>query len=238
MYKDLFDKITPEESFKIKTMKRMEETMNTKKKSLKRGAIMALAATLLLGVTAFATGVVVSRVSHSSSAPTYTALPTSSQLKQEFDFNAQLLNNFENGYTFKSGHLVENEEQDASGKTIVSYKALNCIYTKEDQSVDLNMDKSELQMSSNQVTLLDTYKEVKLYYTQYLNKCVAGDYEMTIQDKEDEAMGKYIFSYGIEKEDPINVQFLLWSHEGINYSFMGQDSNLTQQELITITKHF
>ena len=88
---------------------------------------------------------------------------------------------------------------------------------------------------SNKETVVDTYNGINLYYTSYANKCVPADYKLTEQDKQDEASGKYVFSYGTDKIKISQVQYLDWMQDGIHYSLLAVDSNLAMDELVKMS---
>lgn len=58
------------------------------------------------------------------------------------------------------------------------------------------------------------------------------DYKMTEQDKKDEAEGKYRFGFGSEEVEIVSYKFLDWEQDGVYYSFLVEDSNISQDELV------
>ncbi len=210
----------------------MENKTICKKVSFKKRVIVTLAATFVLGTTAFAAGKVFSLLSDSSNIPTYTSLPTIQQVKDDFGFNPKLMEIFNNGYIFDNGYTVNNEALDEKGNSLGKSKSLEFSYEKDNDKVMLGMENKMLGEKSEKEVLVDNYKDIELNYTSYANKCVPPDYKMTAQDKKDEASGKYVFSYGSSKIEIYQFQHLNWEQDGIYYYLMARDSDLSKDELV------
>lgn len=200
--------------------------------SFKKRIIIAVAATCVLGTTAFAAGKLFSTVGHSSNIPTYTTMPKVEQVNNDLGFNPKLVDKFENGYIFENGYTGENEGFDEQGNSLGKTKSLHFAYKKGDDKLSLYMEKNLFSERSEQEVVVDTYNDIDLYYRSYANKLVPGDYEMTEQDKQDEASGKYVFSYGSKDIEVSKIQGLNWEQNGINYSFLAVDSDISQDELV------
>lgn len=211
---------------------KMKNRIMYTKSSFKKKLMIALVATMALGTTAFATGKIVSIVGHSSNIPTYTTLPTMEQVKKDFKFNPKLVEKFDNGYVFTNGYTLNNEALDSQNNSIGKSKELNFTYVKGNDEISLYMENGRLGEKSEKEIIIDTYKDIDLYYISYANKLVPEDYKMTEQDKQDESSGKYVFSYGSKKEEISQFKHLNWIQNGINYYFVAMDSNLSQDELV------
>lgn len=210
----------------------MENRKTCKVGSFKKKIIASLVATMVVGTTVFAAGKIFSITSNSSIIPTYTDIPTIEQVKKDFGFNPKLVKKFYNGYTFKNGHTVNNEGLDEKGNSLEKTKSLDFNYTKGNDSLGLYMENGMLGEKPKKAAIVDTYNGIELYYHSYANKVVPGDYKMTEQDKQDKLSGKYVFTYGSDKEKISQVQCLNWMENGINYSFVAIDSNVSQDELV------
>ncbi|MGL4911553.1 MAG: DUF4367 domain-containing protein [Romboutsia sp.] len=202
--------------------------------SFKRKAIVAIAATFVLGTTAFGLGKVTSLTSHSSNIPTYNSVPSKEELNKEFGFAPKIADKFENGYEFKSGHIVNGEALDEDGNTLDASKELSVYYKKDNEKNELSLNIANKMMGerAKEEVVVDTYNDIDLYYYSYANKFVPGDYKMTEQDKKDEASGKYVFSYGTDKIEVSENKFVSWEQDGIYYSLMSMDLDLSQDELV------
>lgn len=214
----------------------MENRKICKRGSIKKKIMVALVATMVVGSTVFAAGKICSITSHSSKIPTYTAIPTVEQVKKDLKFNPKLINKFDNGYVFESGHIVNNEGRDENNKAIAKTKSLDFAYKKGNDKINLFIENQVLGEESKKDTVVATYNGIDLYYHSYANKFVPGDYKMTEQDKQDKASGKYVFSYGSDKIEVVQVQNLYWVQDGIHYLFLGMDSKISKDELVKMAQ--
>lgn len=104
----------------------------SKKRRALRTAAVAAAAAVILCISAFAANIILTgRSGHSSSIPSYYSAPNPGTLLDDVGFSAVIPDSFSNGYTFKSGHIAENEDYDEDGNLFESYKGLSCVYVKD-----------------------------------------------------------------------------------------------------------
>ena len=105
----------------------------------KRMAAAVIAATVVVGGSAFAFGgTAISRIFASSSASAdYTSLPSAQQCQRDAGFTPALLQSFDNGFAFKDGVIVHNQEQNEDGQTVNKYASLEFDYQKGDETVSL-----------------------------------------------------------------------------------------------------
>ena len=200
-------------------------------KSKKKISIIAIAATLALGITVFAAnGIVSNWISSSSSAADYKSLPTEKQAEKDIGYKPVLINGFENGYAFKSGNIVDNNLTDENGKSVEKFKSLSFDYEKDGDTVIFTQDKfnSETELQGE---VVKTLKNTDIYYFSYANKTVPGDYKLTDEDKEAEANGELVFSYGSPDVKIQNVQAVTWIKDGIMYQLLQIDGRLSADEL-------
>lgn len=206
---------------------------------IKVSKLITLAAVIivLFGLTAFAVTITLgSRNSSSTNQPDYYSVPSPQTLQQDIGIAPNLVENFSNGYTFKSGIIADHQDYGKDHTLFESYKSLKCKYTLNDRSISLGIDSS---MAGDQVEddkTLMAYKGSKIKYTAYTNKCVPSDYELTEQDQKDQKSGKYVFSYGSSETEIYMVQGLFWEYGGLNYSLTTLDNNIPEAELIQMAK--
>lgn len=210
----------------------MENRKIYKKGSFKKRIMIALVAAMVLGTTVFAAGKIFSITSHGSNIPTYTTMPTEEKIQNDLGFNPKLVNEFSNGYTFKNAYTKTDEGLDIKGNSVAKSKSLDFDYEKDNNKVSLSMQNVILGKALEDKTAVDNYNNIEIYYNSYTNKFVPEDYKMTEQDKQDEKSGKYVFSYGSDKEEISEVQYLEWKQDGIYYSFLAMDCDISQDELV------
>ena len=212
------------------------ERMLIPMKSKKKIALIAIAATLVMGITVFAaSGLVTSWFSSSSGMPDYDSLPSAEQVKKDIGHDAVLIESFENGYTFDNGSIINNNLTDENKNSVEKFKSVMFRYEKDGDMVNFSQDKYD----SNMETVGDvvaTVNGVDVLYHSYTNKLVPSDYKMTDEDKKAEANGELVFSYGSSKVEIKEVQSVLWAEDGIHYSLMQIDGKLSDEDLAEMAK--
>lgn len=203
-----------------------------KKIYFKKKVIVTLVATFLIGTTALAGGKMVSIYSSTSNKPFYTTLPSENQVGKDFGFTVNLVEKFENGYVFENAYKTEKKGKDDRGESIVEKNSLDIDYTKNGEELSLSIEKGMLGERSKEQVIVDKYNDVDIYYCSNKQKFVPEDYKMTEQDKKDEAEGKYGFGFGSEEVEIVSYKFLDWEQDGVYYSFLVEDSNISQDELV------
>ena len=212
------------------------ERMLKPMKSKKKIALIAVAATLVMGITVFAASGIISQwFSSSSSVPDYKTLPTPEEVVKDIGYEAVTIDEFANGYKFDNGSIVDNNLTDDAGKSVEKFKSVTFRYIKDGDEVIFSQDKvsSDLESSGNVVATVDG---VDVYYHSYTNKVVPPDYKLNEEDKKAEESGELVFSYGSSEVEIIEVQSVSWKKDGIYYQLLQIDGNLTADELTEMAK--
>lgn len=215
--------------------KEKKEMITLKRKSLKRGLVFAMVAVMALGITAFASGKIFSIISTGSSIADYKSLPSAEQINEDFGFVPKFVEKFDNGYIFDGGNINKCKMLDQGNNAMGHFKELDIDYVKAGDELYLNSHEVIEDEWYTPKTDAQDYKNVSLYYNSYQYKSVPADYKMTKQDKKDEESGKYVFSYGSDKEEVSEVKSVVWQENGISYCFLGIDTPLAKDELIRMT---
>ncbi len=141
-----------------------------------------------------ATGKISMWTGSSASRADYTSLPTVEQVTKDIGYRPVLIDTFENGYCFKKGNIIKNSFKDDNANVIEKFKSVSFDYQKNGDVVSFEQQKynSKLIPSGD---IIATVNGINLYYVHYINKVVSDDYELTEQDKKDQASGKVVFSY-------------------------------------------
>lgn len=214
-----------EENYKMNNNK-------THKLSFGKGLVATLAITLILGTTALAVGEIYSIVGKSSIKPTYTSIPTTEQVKKDFNFTPNLVSEFSNGYKFEGAYTINKKALDKKDNVLGELKVLEFDYKNGNDEVSLKTANNILGKNSEKMKIVDTYKDINISYETLTLKGVPEGYKMTEQDKLDEKSGKYTFSEGTDKVEVNEFKFLNWEQDGVYYSFTVQDSNLSMNDLV------
>lgn len=202
----------------------------------KKLAVIALAAAMVLGTAAFASsGIIASWNGSSSAIPDYKTIPTAEECIDDVGYAPILIQSFENGYEFESGHIVKNDLRDESGNSVEKFKSFDFRYKKGSDRVDLSVDKysSEIDNSGEVVANING---IDIYYDSYMNKLVPGNYELTEEDKKAEESGELVFSYGIDEISIAKVQSLSWNVDDVHYNFTQIDGELSTDDLIQMAR--
>ena len=207
------------------------ERMLRPMKSKKKIALIAVAATLVMGITVFAASGIISQwFSSSSSIPDYETLPTAEQVVKDIGYEAVTIDEFANGYKFDNGSIVDNALADETGNVTEKFKSVSFRYEKDGDEVIFSQDKfnSTVETEGEVIANID---DVDVYYTSYTNKLVPGDYKMTEEDKKAEESGELVFSYGMDEVKIVEVQAVSWQKQNTRYQLLQIDGKLSAEEL-------
>ncbi len=197
--------------------------------------LVAAAVTILLSFSAFAARnmIAVSRHGYSSKIPTFTSVPSQKMLLFTTGITPKIPSSFSCGYEFKNARISRDEDRDADGKAVEKFKSLICNYTKGEERFSLHIDASTTGgMTNDDEDIAETYQGSDIQYLTYTNKVVPGNYQLTEQDKADQKAGKYVFSFGNDKIEILEVQIVSFRCQGLNYSLCALDTAITKEEMI------
>ena len=200
-------------------------------KSKKKIPLIAIAAALALGITVFAaSGIVTNWFSSSSAKPEYKSLPSAEQVKSDIGYEAVLIDTFKNGYTFKSGSVVNNNLADEKGNSVEKFKSVSFEYENNGDRVIFSQDKFNAELGT-EGEIISTVSGTDIYYFSYTNKIVPPDYKLTDNDKKAEENGDLVFSYGSSKVEICEVQSVTWKNDGVQYQLLQIDGKLSAHDL-------
>lgn len=228
------------QAVKQKVNAKLDSAYNERKsitmKSKKKISLIAAAAILVLGITAFAaSGIISSWCSSSSSVPDYKSLPTVQQVTKDIGYEPVIVDAFENGYSFKDGNIVKNNLTDEKGSSVEKFKSVSFDYEKDGDEVVFSQDKfnSQMEMAGD---VVKTVKDTDIYYYSYTNKIVPANYQLTEDDKKAEENGELVFSYGSSEVEIKTVQNVAWKKDGMLYQLLQIDGKLSADELVEMAE--
>ncbi len=199
-------------------------------------ALVAICATLILGITAFAaSSIATTWYSSTSLTDEFYELPEGEKLYDEIGYEVVLIDTFENGYAFNRGHVVNNRLADDTNNTVEKFKSTSFYYEKDGDRVIYSQDKFEADMPFDG-DMVYSENGVDIYYNAFVNKFVPGDYELTEEDKRAEENGELVFSYGASEVEIITVQSANFEKDGVRHSLMQMDGKLSSEELVAMAK--
>lgn len=204
---------------------------------LKKVLLIAAATILLFSITALAASIILgNREEHVSNEPSYYDVPTVSELKKDIGISAKVVDEYTNGYVFKSGYISDLTDYDTEKNLIGNYKGLHCSYENNGDTLYIGIDKAAFPELGENEEIVNVYKNSEIRYVSYVNKMVPPDYRPTEQELLDEKKGKYVLSYGADTVRTIKVQILSWTYNGLNYSICALDNDITVDELVEMAK--
>lgn len=209
------------------------------KHNKKRMAAVVIAATVVVGGSAFAFGgTAISRIFASSSASAdYTSLPSAQQCQRDAGFTPALLQSFDNGFAFKDGVIVHNQEQNEDGQTVNKYASLEFDYQKGDETVSL-MQNSGASQEEETGSCAAQKGGVSYYETTKTEKYVSDSYQMTEQDRKEEASGQVEFNVGQSDNGVETEQYhgINWTVGGVHYTLYQMNGSLTTAQMLEMAQ--
>lgn len=205
----------------------------------KRMAAAVIAATVVVGGSAFAFGgTAISQIIATCSASAdYTSLPSAQQCQRDAGFTPALLQSFDNGFAFKDGVIVHNQEQNEDGQTVNKYASLEFDYQKGDETVSLMQDSGAAQ--EKETGRCAAQKDgVSYYETTKTEKYVSDSYQMTEQDRKEEASGQVEFNVGPSDNGVETVQYhgINWTANGVHYTLYQMNGSLTSAQMLEMAQ--
>lgn len=218
---------------------RKEVPISMFKHKKKRMAAAVIAATVVVGGSAFAFGgTAISRIFASSSASAdYTSLPSAQQCQRDAGFTPALLQSFDNGFAFKDGVIVHNQEQNEDGQTVNKYASLEFDYQKGDETVSL-MQNSGASQEEETGSCAAQKDGVSYYETTKTEKYVSDSYQMTEQDRKEEASGQVEFNVGQSNNGVETEQYhgINWTVGGVHYTLYQMNGSLTSAQMLEMAQ--
>ncbi len=216
-----------------------EVSISMFKHKKKRMAAIVIAATVVVGGSAFAFGgTAISQIIATCSASAdYTSLPSAQQCQRDAGFTPALLQSFDNGFAFKDGVIVHNREQNEDGQTVNKYASLEFDYQKGDETVSLMQDSGAAQ--EKETGRCAAQKDgVSYYETTKTEKYVSDSYQMTEQDRKEEASGQVEFNVGPSDNGVETVQYhgINWTAGGVHYTLYQMNGSLTTAQMLEMAQ--
>lgn len=216
-----------------------EVSISMFKHKKKRMAAAVIAATVVVGGSAFAFGgTAISQIIATCSASAdYTSLPSAQQCQRDAGFTPALLQSFDNGFAFKDGVIVHNQEQNEDGQTVNKYASLEFDYQKGDETVSLMQDSGAAQ--EKETGRCAAQKDgVSYYETTKTEKYVSDSYQMTEQDRKEEASGQVEFNVGQSDNGVETVQYhgINWTAGGVHYNLYQMNGSLTTAQMLEMAQ--
>lgn len=216
-----------------------EVPIHRMRRNKKKMAAVLVAAAMAVGGSAFAFGgTAISQIIATCSASAdYTSLPSAQQCQRDAGFTPALLQSFDNGFAFKDGVIVHNQEQNEDGQTVNKYASLEFDYQKGDETVSLMQDNGAAH--EKETGRCAAQKDgVSYYETTKTEKYVSDSYQMTEQDRKEEPSGQVEFNVGQSDNGVETVQYhgINWTAGGVHYSLYQMNGSLTTAQMLEMAQ--
>jgi len=210
-----------------------EERTSTVMKSKRIVSIIAIAAVFACLATAFAAGGLGGWFSGTEKV--YDVLPSEAQYIEDVGYAPILIESFENGYTYKTGQVMNNEVYNDAGDQTDTFKSAMFSYVKDGDEVIFSQDKPQSDIKP-QGKVVGDVDGCKIYYHSYTNMVVPEVYELNEEEQAAEERGEVIFSYGSDEVLEYTVQSALWTEDGVQFMLMQMNGKLSADELVAMAK--
>lgn len=231
---------TPKEFHKsvnsaLEKIAKREETNMSRSMGIRK-IVVAAAVVAAFGVTAIAAMKAAGIESHTDLRDAVYSVSEIQELSDDEDFGVKYIDEFSNGYKFEVGYPSGGKATDADGNTIKEYTSFAVEYKNGDSDIvfftEPNADVVDMPTDCETVDVDGT----TVYTMEDTYKFVPPDYEMTEQDKEDEASGKYIFSYGTDEVEIQKVKQVMWKEGSVICTIIEQTGTLDMDELVSMAE--
>ena len=212
-----------------------KEEINMKKSFGKKFAVV-VAAVAAISVTAVGAGKIVSMSSSRNIHDAVDTVEKTEEQAKDAGIEINIIDKFDNGYTFKEGYVGDVDHWDESGSKVAVTKNLSATYTLDGAQIYLDVDQIVDELGEPEYVLEENYNGTDIYTYEWTNKFVPADYEMTEQDKADEADGKVVFSYGSDEVETKEIKTVKFVKDNTQVMLMDMDSNVDMGELVNMLK--
>lgn len=213
-----------------------KEAGTMKHLSVKKLVIGVAAACLLVGGGAYAAGHATGLVSGTSLSDTYKSYDDIDKAQGKLGYEVDSIETFSNGYDFREMSVDDVDGVDDEGNKVYTYKEMTIHYEKDgENTLWLNSCKPvEEAVKDKTPDATAQCGDITLYYDEYTYKFVPVDYELTEEDKENEARDDYFISYGSDEVEIMQNKGVTWEKEGTYYSLSGFDLSMSSDEMFAM----
>lgn len=168
----------------------------------------------------------------------YASYDKLAEAEQKLGYEVDCVEQFANGYAYAGGNIHEVEALDEQGNTTYTMQQLALEYDKKGEpDISLYVEKPvETLEQGKEADAVRESGNKTLEYRVYTYKFVPADYELTEEDKANEARNDYFISYGSSEVEIKIYHTVTWYAEGIYYNLMGFDLNLSPEEMLDMAE--
>lgn len=222
---------------KIESIKANREVHKMKSWSIKKKVVAGIAMVVLTSSACFAAGQVTGIIGSSKIGWTQLKYSDIEKAEKEAGFEPTILKEFTNGYTFNSMEVVFNECVDEESNVLEKYKTIDVDYAKDGKpAIYVSAEQKRSYDNTREANETQEYKDITLSYFLTHYKDVPEDYELTEEDKANMERDDYEISSGSDEVSYREVSNINWELDGIGYSIMVFDTDMSTSELFDMAK--
>jgi len=213
---------------------KMEET-KMKRFTMKKAVIATIAAVMVFGTLAVASGGVKYMASHSSVIPDYTKYADLSTAEASVGVVTDAPESFSNGYRFSGINIVENSYENEEHNTIDSFQSISVRYKKGSDRISYDVDpRPVMEGKADSATDIIVENGITYYYNELRNKWVPGNYQPTDEEKAQVEAGALNIGYGVDEISYSDSKSITWEKDGNTHQLFCMDVDLSKEDLLTM----
>lgn len=225
--------VTSEDTERLRCLvhRKIEEESGMRKWNARKIVIMAAAVCMLGTVTAIAAGKVVFTASSSSHKDRF-AYSQLGDMEQKNGFATKAPETFANGYTFEYGLPVHNEGRDEEQNVVKTAESLSLYYSKEGMPyINVDIQGTALYDQEGEADQTFSHGGITVGYGCDQYRFVPPDYQISQEEQALVDAGELFISYGSDKVENSQIQFVVWQDAGVRYCMLTSDNSITAEEL-------
>lgn len=227
----------------LNTLPEQEETTMKTFWNLKRVGALALAAVLVLSISAAAAsslGFIRSdwRETRTLDGPAAVVETLESGELEGITSDAKFLETYSNGFTFAQATLDGVEARADEDPTVYNYQTVNAWYERNGATVYVDISPVLPGISDGFNGTAVEYGDLTLYTLEQNYKIVPENYEPTREELDAQAAGTLVLSYadGLDTPQTVTQRYVSWLQDGMRYSVNAMDSMTELNELVAMAQ--
>ena len=210
-----------------------EETKMSKSANIRK-IVVAAAVVAAFGVTAAAAMMAGGFESHTDLRDAVSSIEDIQKMSDDENLGVKYPAEFTNGYKFDKGYKSDETAMDDEGNVIREYDSFSLEYVNGGKTISLFADPSADITKIPENCETEDVDGTTVYKVETVFKFVPPDYEMTEQDKEDEASGKYVFSYGTDEVEVQTMRQVMWKDGNIMFTLLDSEGTMDMDEMVSM----
>ncbi|MGL5677337.1 MAG: hypothetical protein ACRDDX_13045 [Cellulosilyticaceae bacterium] len=170
----------------------------------------------------------------------YHKLPVAETILEDAGFLPKYTETLPPDFEYVRGGVGEGSVTDEMGEIIAKTKNVSFGYQQAGDSRYLSMHATQIDkalVNNIGAECVAIIEGNEIYYTAQLFKFVPPDYEMTDEDKAEQAAGQLVISIGAPEISIEEIQSVSWYEDGIEYYIGGNDFGFEVDEMVDMAEY-